>query len=373
LNLVRHVVVAGPIFLFVVPCAFANSDCQPPSGFANPALLATMQRGVNLPGWDLPEAADRPSLKQLQALRSQDFTHIRLPLDNRRLGAASGPAYVEAVYEQVIFLLSLGYTVSLDLHPDSSIGKRFNQSQAAGIANLAEIWTPLARMARGIDPAKLALELLNEPEIDQDDWMAAASQLVALLRPIIPDHTIVVGPSGPQRHETLSGMRPLADRNIVYAVHYYDPFLFTHQGATWGPPGDPLGLFKGLPFPATADDPENRKARNALSRANEDDAVQLLDNSLSGSWGEAAMTQAFNTMKEWSEANSRPVIINEFGVLSFAAPRKSRLAWLAMVNRLARERCLGWVHWDFKDGFGLIDPQTGLPDEGILRALKNGN
>ena len=74
-------------------------------------------------------------------------------------------------------------------------------------------------------------------------------------------------------------------------------------------------------------------------------------------------------MSAWSAKHSVPVIVNEFGVLSHVAPRQSRLTWLAAVRRHAEERCLGWTHWDFQDGFGLIDPATGMPDEGIIRAL----
>jgi endoglucanase len=81
------------------------------------------------------------------------------------------------------------------------------------------------------------------------------------------------------------------------------------------------------------------------------------------------MTAAFDMMSGWSERHSRPVIVNEFGVLSYRAPRESRLDWLAAVRGSAEERCIGWTHWDFQDGFGLIDPATGMPDPEILDAL----
>lgn len=366
----RMAALSGSLLL-AVPASLTAAECGAPAGFPNPQLLATMQRGANLPGWDA--TTDRPSINQLKALRSFGFTHIRLPLDNERLGGPLASTYIDAIYEQTIDLLSLGYTVSLDLHPDDAIGKLFATDRDAGIAALSEIWVPLARMAARIDPGKLALELLNEPQIGQDDWMLAAGKLVAVLRPIVPEHTIVIGPSGPQRHETLSGMQPLADPNIIYAVHYYDPFLFTHQGANWGGPDDPLRLFKDLPFPASASDPAVGTMKEELTRAGENDAVQLLDNALETPWNEAGIADAFDIMAGWAKTHARPVVINEFGVLSFVSPRASRLEWLATVNRLAQARCLGWVHWDFKDGFGLIDPQTGLPDDGIMQALGSGD
>ena len=74
-------------------------------------------------------------------------------------------------------------------------------------------------------------------------------------------------------------------------------------------------------------------------------------------------------MADWSQRTGQPVIVNEFGTLSFVAPRESRLAWLAAVGRQAEAHCIGWTHWDFQDGFGLMDPETGLPDRGVVDAL----
>ena len=42
--------------------------------------------------------------------------------------------------------------------------------------------------------------------------------------------------------------KPFDDPNIIYTFHYYDPFIFTHQGATWSAKG--LPELKGVPFPA---------------------------------------------------------------------------------------------------------------------------
>ena len=80
------------------------------------------------------------------------------------------------------------------------------------------------------------------------------------------------------------------------------------------------------------------------------------------------MKPAFDMMADWSIKHARPVIVNEFGVLSYHAPRQARLDWLAAVRRQAEKRCLGWAHWGFQDGFGLMDPETGMPDPGIMQA-----
>ena len=352
-----------------VGTAAAQQRCATPPGFPNPGFLDAMQRGVNLPGWDVPDIAQRPQRSQLQVLRQEGFGHIRLPLDNRRLAGAEGPDYVAAIYDEVINLLSLGFVVSLDLHADRKVGDLFREQPQQGEAYLDDLWQRLLPMVSILEPSKVAVELLNEPQIDQDRWMAVAERLVGRIRATLSEHTIIVGPAGPQRHEMLSGMAPFADRNIVYAVHYYDPFLFTHQGATWGAPDDPLRYLRGLPFPAAKEDLTVASILKELHAQGREDAALDLVRSLHNDWNEKMIAQAFDVMAGWAAKYQRPVIINEFGVLSYNAPRDARLRWLGAVNRLATERCLGWAHWDFKDGFGLVDPATGLPDRDVMRAL----
>lgn len=343
--------------------------CTAAEDFANSQLLAAMRRGVNLPGWDQPDASRQPTHAQLQALRDKGFSHIRLPLDNRRLSGQDSEAYLDEMFDQVIFLLSLDYAVSLDLHPDGTVGKMFERDPREAERYLVGLWRAIAKRVRSFDPAKVAVELLNEPQTDPKTWQASAARLIEEIRRILPSTTIIVGPAGPQRHETLSGMAPFADDNIVYAVHYYDPFAFTHQGADWGGPDDPIQHLKNLPFPADASDRVMKDRIAELKSSSQASAAEMLAQSLETPWSEEAMAAAFDLMRDWSAKNSRPVIVNEFGVLSHFAPRQSRLDWLAAVRRQAEGRCLGWAHWDFQDGFGLIDPKTGMPDDGIMQAL----
>lgn len=370
---VMAVVLVLILSVLSIEAASAGGSCTPPHRFPNPVLLNALQRGVNLPDWDHSDRSQRPGAMALKALRAQGLTHIRLLLNNNRLSDASSSVYLNEIYDELISLISMGYVVSLDLHADDAVSKKFAEGYETGFLYLQSIWKKVALMAQVLDSEKVALELLNEPNIGQEDWMRAADGLIDTIRQIAPQHTIIVGPSGPQRHETLSGMQPFEDPNIVYAIHYYDPFLFTHQGATWGRETDPLRVMRGLPFPASLRDARIVKILADLDTKEQFEAATAIRKSLDRDWNEDTLREAFDIMAGWAKTYSRPVIINEFGVLDFVVDRQSRLNWLATVNRLARQRCLGWTHWDFQQGFGLIDRKTRLPDAGIMRALRDAD
>ena len=362
----------GAVAAAILLAAPANAaeQCAAPEGFPNPALVATMQRGVNLPNWDHPDPAMRPTVEQLRALRAEGFTHIRLPVERPPLAdGEEQQQFAQALFEQIILLRSLDYTVSIDLHAGHLAEPYLNQGPEAARKFLSDIWRRLAPVVRLFDREQVAVELLNEPPADAAEWEEAARGLISDIRRWLPDHTIIVGPAGPQRFDALGDMAPFDDANVIYAVHYYDPFLFTHQGANWGGPHDPLQYLHGLPFPAHLEDEPVQANIAELRAAGRSDIADELAGSLSEPWTEAGIAEAFGVMADWSQRTGQPVIVNEFGTLSFVAPRESRLAWLAAVGRQAEAHCIGWTHWDFQDGFGLMDPETGLPDQGVVDAL----
>ena len=183
------------------------------------------------------------------------------------------------------------------------------------------------------------------------------------MRQLLPRNTLIVGPVNWQRADSLPGFHPLGDLNVVYAIHFYDPMVFTHQ-AHWDPK-EPLHFIRGLPYPFHPGDPDVQKLRQQLAADNDEASLATLDRAIPDKgidhWLEPAVA--------WQQQFSRPIIINEFGVLKAGAPRESRLRWLSSVASFAEQHCWGWTHWELSQGFGLLDDKSGRIDAGALKAL----
>jgi endoglucanase len=129
-----------------------------------------------------------------------------------------------------------------------------------------------------------------------------------------------------------------------------------------------LHEIRGLPYPVHASDPRVQAIRRQLVNERAVAALEKLD-TIAVSATNSGIEKWLEPAVAWQRRFSRPIIINEFGVLKAAAPRDSRLRWLSAVTAFANQHCWGWAHWELAQGFGLVDDNTGMPDAGVLRAL----
>jgi endoglucanase len=255
------------------------------------------------------------------------------------------------------------------MHP----GDRFGNLQVAepprAFALLESLWRQLARRYAARSPERVFFEVLNEPKVNRTIWEEQGPRLVAAIRREAPLHTIIYGHPNYQRIDALAEVAPLADANVVYAAHFYDPMIFTHQGLDWS--DDPLRYLEKVPFPASLADPAVMRLVDELTKQGRDASVALVKTALQEPWTEDRVDVAVSRAATFVGRQRRPVIINEFGVLGWKADPADRARWLRAVRSAAERACIGWTHWDYADGFGFVrrvaDRET--PDEAIVRAL----
>lgn len=336
-----------------------------------PDRIAALSRGFNADGWINGSKSSPPNPGLLLRLRKAGMTHVRLPVPAERIMRrfSSDAERSQALHEldrALNELTSLGYSVSVDLHPGDRFNRLHREDPATSMEAMKSAWSDLADVIRSYPADRIFAELLNEPDVDAATWQTEVEALAALVRQLLPDTTLVVGPVNWQRADSLPEFRPLSDLNIVYAIHFYDPMVFTHQGH-WDAK-DPLHGIRGLPYPIRANDPEVQAIQRRLSDGNRT-ALDMLDRAVAASRDKDAIDKWLEPAVAWQQKFSRPIIVNEFGVLKAAAPRDSRLRWLSSVTAYAKRHCWGWAHWELAQGFGLVDDRSGRPDPGVMRAL----
>jgi endoglucanase len=337
-----------------------------------PARAALMARGFNLPDQVPARTSQTPDREVLRWLRARGMTHVRLPVRGESVMPQFSDletinAALDDFNRALDLLLGLDFAVSVDMHPGDDFGRLHRADPEAALTALRRGWRNLSAPIRRRPETHVFAELLNEPHTDDALWRAQVERLVVDLRGDLPKTTFIVGPAPYQRVEALAAWRPIADGNIVYAFHFYDPMAFTHQGLTWDR-ADPLSRLEGVPFPARRGEPAVARLFERLRAQGDAALAQSVDRALDQPWSQETIAAQFAPLAEWSRAHAAPVILNEFGVLRFKAAREARLAWLRAVRETAQNNRFGWAHWDYNQGFGLLD-EAGRPDLALIEAL----
>lgn len=188
--------------------------------------------------------------------------------------------------------------------------------------------------------------------------------MASAIREGAPQNTIIAAGARWSNDDELVFLESLRDPNVIYNFHFYEPHLFTHQGATWGVYF--WHWVKGLHYPSS---PESA----AKAAAAVPDAVDRLAVIRYGRdhWDAARIDTEITQVADWAQHNGVPVVCNEFGVYRAYADPQDRAAWIHDVRTALERHGMGWTMWDYSGSFGVVIKKDGrsVPDEVTLRAL----
>ena len=154
------------------------------------------------------------------------------PLEQGPLGADGLNAEFSRRLDRAVdTILANGLAVQIDLHPEDSYKQPLRTSDDA-VDRLIMLWRALAAHYATRDPERVFFEIMNEPEVNDPYRWAGIQARVGRghSRSCAEEHhhrhrAQLLRPGGPAR------AAPLADGNVIYNFHFYDPHEFTHQGA----------------------------------------------------------------------------------------------------------------------------------------------
>ena len=367
------------VFFLAIP-AFAQSN----STLAQ-RRAAHLQRGINLSEWFAQVYDPKGYTKEhfeswtttddVALVKSMGFDHVRLsinpqPMMRHNRADELPPEYLSNLDAAVKMILDHGLAVIIDMHPDSDFKARLVEHDDF-VEQFSDFWRAIARHYSNLDPEMVYFEVLNEPEFrDRYRWAGAQAKLAWAIREGAPQHTIIAGGANWSDIDDLVASTPLSDRNVIYNFHFYDPHVFTHQGATWGV--NYWHFENQLAYPASMETAEKVAAR-------EPDPLNQLAVLRYGldHWDAHRIEVEIGQAAKWGKRWNVPLTCNEFGVYRRDSDPQDRARWLDDVRSTLERDGIGWNMWDFggRDdgkGFGVVNgPKEGpnTPDELTLQAL----
>lgn len=212
---------------------------------------------------------------------------------------------------------------------------------------LVPVWMQLANRYKD-HSEYIVYEIMNEPHgIAITLWNEIIARVFKIIREIDPTHWIIVGGADWNSTAAMKTLPDFADDKVIYNFHYYDPHLFTHQGASW----THIERMHDIPFPYDAEKmpllPENPTEEE--KRRYESYPV---DGQLS------TVMNYFDQYADFSHERNAPVFCGEFGCF-MSVPNAQRIEWYRIVAGLLAERGIARTSWDYYGSFGIFNPVAG--------------
>jgi endoglucanase len=336
---------------------------------------ATLTRGINASGWFGGWGDYKPertstwiTTDDLKLMRSLGLTYVRIGVDPAYFGwgradAPGKEALWKRLDDAIDLVLNNGLTVDLCVFPTDEYKQQLANDR--GATQFRFLWEALAKHYANRDPDHILFELMNESEVqDPYRWIGIESSVVTAIRHSDTTHTILASGAHYDSLDDLLTTQPLADENVIYTFHFYEPYQFTHQGATWGSPE--WLYYKNIPFPATVD-----QLDSTLKSIPNDIARYQLYLYATGGWNAEAVRQRITFAAEWGREHNVPILCNEFGAYRDTAPPDSRARYIEAVRSALEANHIGWAMWDWSDNFGLVTKTAGHPtvDPAIAKSL----
>jgi endoglucanase len=311
---------------------------------------APFSRGVNLTGWFSARSAgqirfNRFAKQDLINVKSLGCDVIRLPINLHGGMTSGGPAYnldplflsyldsVVTWAEQLhLYLILDNHTLFDKVSPD--LGD-----------NLIKVWVQMAQHYKGSSNFVI-YEILNEPHgIAASVWGTIQGQVIDAIRTADKKHTIIVGGVDWNRYTELQNIPVYSDPNLIYTFHFYDPFMFTHQGASW----TSMTPLSGVPFPYNAS--KMPPCPDALKGT----GVERSLNNYPNDGTVEHVKSLIDIAVSFKNTRNVRIFCGELGVYDLNSDPADRVYWYGVVRRYFEEKGISWTTWDYKGGFGLFN------------------
>lgn len=347
-------------YLFFVTFFISIIGCSKMENSKNPEDDSfTIDRGLNVSHWISQsekrgvERNEYMTAEDFKVIADMGFDHVRIPIDEEQMWTETGEKEDDAfklMHNAVGWSFENNLRVIIDLHvlrshhfnrPDS---RKLWEDKSAQ-EGFIKYWHELSKELEKYPNSKLAYEPLNEAVSDNpDDWNNLINWVIAEIRKLEPNRTIIMGSNNWQQVGSFKDLRvPENDKNIILSFHYYEPFLLTHYKAGWTP-------IKNLDVQVNY--PGKLISEESYSKLDEELSNYVKDRN-----------QIYNKSVIDTEIKQAVDIANKYGLKLYcgeygAFPTTDlsmRVVYYKDLISVFDKYDIAWTHWNYKNDFPLVD------------------
>lgn len=336
-------------------------------------LADCFKNGINLGGWlsqydclsNIPQTEEEMERhlstyiteKDMARIAGWGFDHVRLPVDYKLFDDAHEEKTFHYMEKCVEWCGRHRLNMVIDLH--NAEGNVYGKMDAPMPLLTEEelqqkfigLWEKITLRFQGVQSPTLLFELLNEVSDGSGYlWNRLCRRTVENIREIDKERGILIGSNEQNSPFHLKELEQLAEENIIYNFHFYDPQVFTHQRAFFSEEMAAFDRIVHYPGEIPGFTDFLQENRQYISKY----AHVAMENRVDRERMAALLKDVF----DFKTYSGRELYCGEFGVIDCAEDADA-VRWLCDCMELLEERGIGHCLWNYKAlNFGLVD-ETG--------------
>lgn len=207
--------------------------------------------------------------KDMRNIATAGFDTIRIPV-RWDTHSGAGPEFrIDGKYlARVKSIVDAAQKEGLNVILNSHHFERIHKEPLESAPQLAAMWKQIAFAFAGYSRDTLWFEMENEPhdKFDHSNLLAVLGPALTEIRKTNPDRPVIIGGEKWSGIDSLATLPLPADPHVIPTFHYYDPFDFTHQGASWVDQPPPLGRSYGSADDGKLLERDVQKVRDYIAR-----------------------------------------------------------------------------------------------------------
>ncbi|MGY5355909.1 glycoside hydrolase family 5 protein [Wenyingzhuangia sp. IMCC45467] len=299
--------------------------------------------GINLSGyerfWENKKRDYKDIITDIDDLYNQGITDIRLPVSfESQFELQSKKRFLRELVKIIKHVKKKNMTLII-CYFDYKMDKNTNFTN---IDTLKENWKYIANKLKKYSNY-IAYEIVNEPNLYPLQWDFVVHEIINEIRKKDSKTKILIGATNYNSIYELSRTIPYPYNNIVYIFHFYEPFIFTHQGANWV--GDQVQT-TNIPYPYDSINMPNinLKTIGTPGEINYKDYKHMAN--------KTALSHKINIVVAWAKQHNVQLWCTEFGTIG-SIPVNDRCNYFKDVISIFKEHNIKCYLWEYKGNFGI--------------------
>ncbi|MCX6207578.1 MAG: cellulase family glycosylhydrolase, partial [Bacteroidetes bacterium] len=286
-------------------------------------------------------------MSKIELANKLGFTSVRLPVAFDNFLVSGTNTINKDLINELVEIYDYVEKRNMNLIITYHYGTLFKkENKVKEVERIADMWSQIIFDFKGRGYDRLYFGLYNEPRVSVEDWRFAKNQLMKILRPKDLDRYWIVGSTNYNGIDAMIQLKKVPnDNKVIYTFHFYQPYIFTHQGASWDPDKTYL---KVLPYPYTTNEmpaKPNRSMTRDMDYNYEHYSEKASQNFIA---------QRLKIVYDWMIENQVPVICTETGTIA-SVPKQYRDSYFKDVFYVMNWYGIPAMIWDLDQTFKIVE------------------